>query len=171
MRGLRQNRGPLLGSPGNRCTGKGVARYAHRSIRRMTLGTARRANQSGRSSHFFWFSENMFVPARRKSPAYLSHPPHRGAYRDRHGRGVGCGGREGVRRAVQSQGEMNLVSDVWHADEQRLSVRQNRVVLTPVAGVKSAKVFSKPNRVRETVNSPMTVTRKNSSPGRARHKP
>jgi hypothetical protein len=29
----------------------------------------------------------------------------------RHERGAGCGGRESVRRARQSQGEMNLVSD------------------------------------------------------------
>src|SRR6266705_1973125 len=27
-------------------------------------------------------------------------PPHRGAYRDRHGRGEGCGGRGSVRRAT-----------------------------------------------------------------------
>jgi hypothetical protein len=31
-------------------------------------------------------------------------PPHRGAYHDRHGRGVGCGGRGSVRRAMGSQG-------------------------------------------------------------------
>jgi hypothetical protein len=37
-----------------------------------------------------------------------------------------------------SQGEMNLVSDLQAWDERRLSVRQNRVVLTPVAGAKSA---------------------------------
>ena len=38
-------------------------------------------------------------------------------------------------------------------------VRQKRVVLAPVAGVKSAEVFAKPNRVRKTVNSPMTEAR------------
>ena len=31
-------------------------------------------------------------------------PPHRGAYRDRHGRGEGCGGRSSVLRATGSQG-------------------------------------------------------------------
>jgi len=31
-------------------------------------------------------------------------PPHRGAYRDRHGRGAGCGGRGSVGRAKWSQG-------------------------------------------------------------------
>ena len=50
---------------------------------------------------------------------------------------------------MQSQGEMNLVSDVWHADEQRLSVRQNRVVLVSVADAKSAEVFFEFNRVRQ----------------------
>ena len=38
-------------------------------------------------------------------------------------------------------------------------VRQKRVVLAPVAGVKSAEVFAKPNRVRKTVNSPTTEAR------------
>jgi hypothetical protein len=32
-------------------------------------------------------------------------PPHRGAYHDRHERGVGCGGRGSVLRAMGSQGE------------------------------------------------------------------
>jgi hypothetical protein len=33
------------------------------------------------------------------------HPvPHRGAYRDRHERGMGCGGRGSVLRAMGSQG-------------------------------------------------------------------
>src|SRR5260221_14194859 len=36
--------------------------------------------------------------------------PTRGAIARRHERGAGCGGREGVRRARPSQGEMNLVS-------------------------------------------------------------
>jgi hypothetical protein len=38
-------------------------------------------------------------------------------------------------------------------------VRQKRVVLAPVAGVKSAEVFAKPNRVRKTVNSPAMEAR------------
>jgi len=47
-------------------------------------------------------------------------PSHRGAYRDRHGRGAGCGGRESVRRAWQSQGEMNLVSGLRRARRSAL---------------------------------------------------
>jgi hypothetical protein len=39
-------------------------------------------------------------------------------------------------------------------------VRQNRVVLAPVAGVKSAEVFVGPTGLDKTVNSPMTVTRR-----------
>ena len=35
----------------------------------------------------------------------LAVPSPRGAYRDRHGRGVGCGGRGSVLRATGSQGE------------------------------------------------------------------
>jgi hypothetical protein len=38
------------------------------------------------------------------SRTFASHPT-RGAYRDRHGRGVGCGGRGSVLRATGSQGE------------------------------------------------------------------
>src|SRR5258708_37248525 len=67
---------------------------------------------------------------------------HRGAYRDRHGRGMGCGGRGSA------------------IDEQRLSGRRSRVVLTPrrwcqVGGSNSADDGGKRAR----------------SPGRARNKP
>ena len=48
-------------------------------------------------------------------------PPHRGAYRDRHGRGAGCGGRGSVLRAMGLQGGFfESVSDQQHADERRL---------------------------------------------------
>ncbi len=89
---------------------------------------------------------------------------------------MGCGGRGSVGRAGMFAGRFS-VSDRQRVDERRLNasaktsagrkwrvgwvgegscVRQNRVVLAPVAGVKSAEVFAKPNRVRKTVNSPMT---------------
>jgi hypothetical protein len=72
----------------------------------------------------------------------LAVPSHRGAYRDRHGRGAGCGGREDA------------------ADEQRMRGRRSRVVLTPrrrrqVGGSNSADDGDKKAR----------------SPGRARRKP
>lgn len=45
-------------------------------------------------------------------------------------------------------------------DERRFSVRQNRVVLTPVAGAKSAVANSSPTGVEEPLNPPTTVTRR-----------
>jgi hypothetical protein len=39
----------------------------------------------------------------------------------------------------QSQGELNLVSDLRRADERSCCGRQSRVVLAPVAGVKLAE--------------------------------
>jgi hypothetical protein len=80
------------------------------------------------------------------------HPvPRRGALAIVTNVGMGCGGRGSVRRETESQGGFP-VSDHRHADDgakARLSllaktggcVRQNRVVLAPVAGVKSAEVF------------------------------
>jgi hypothetical protein len=49
--------------------------------------------------------KNISVPTHPKSDLELfaSHPT-RGAYRDRHGRGEGCGGRGSVRRATWLQG-------------------------------------------------------------------
>ncbi len=75
------------------------------------------------------------------------HPvPLRGAYRDRHGRGVGCGGRGSVLRATGSQGGFRPVSDQQRADEGCCSVRRSRVVLTPqLVGVKFAEL-RRPNR-------------------------
>jgi len=44
-------------------------------------------------------------------------------------RGVGCGGRGSVLRAMGSQGGLWPVSDQQRADERCCCVRQNRVVL------------------------------------------
>jgi len=57
--------------------------------------------------------------------------------------GMGCGGRGSVERETESQGGFP-VSDRVHADERRRRVGQNRVVLAPVAGVKSAEVLVSP---------------------------
>jgi hypothetical protein len=46
------------------------------------------------------------------------------------------------------------------ADERCCGVQQNRVVLAPVAGVKSAEVFASPTGRDKTFNPPMTVTRR-----------
>jgi hypothetical protein len=63
------------------------------------------------------------------------------------------------RREAVLQGEF-LVSDAGAQDERRRRVRQKRVVLAPVAGVKSAEVLVSPTGFGKTVNSPMTVTRR-----------
>ena len=55
-------------------------------------------------------------------------------------------------------------------DERRLSVRQNRVVLTPVAGAKPA-VASLDLTGLGSRESADDGDKTNSSPGRARHKP
>jgi hypothetical protein len=85
-------------------------------------------------------------PSGKSSLQIRAIPPHRGAYRDRHGRGVrmrwtrqrfardGIAGRVGERP----------VSDQQRADERCCCVRRSRVVLTPrrwrqVRGVKSAQ--------------------------------
>jgi hypothetical protein len=60
---------------------------------------------TGLSSLISNFPKNIFVSTYPKSilELFASHPT-RGAYRDRHGRGVGCGGRGSVLRATGSQG-------------------------------------------------------------------
>jgi hypothetical protein len=63
------------------------------------------------------------------------------------------------RARTRSQGG-SPVSDHRAPDERRQSVRQNRVVLAPVAGVKSAEVLVSPTGFGKTINSPMTVTRR-----------
>jgi hypothetical protein len=57
------------------------------------------------------FPKNISVPHYPKSllELFASHPT-RGAYRDRHGRGEGCGGRGSVRRAMRAQGGLLSVS-------------------------------------------------------------
>ena len=76
---------------------------------------------------------------------------------------AGSGGREAPARARHCRAVsgfvLEAVSNRSAQDERRYCVRQKRVVLAPVAGVKSAEVFAKPNRVRKTVNSPMTEAR------------
>ena len=64
--------------------------------------------------------KNIPLPRGPKSPLYpRPSRPTRGAYRDRHGRGMGCGGRGSVRRAMGSQGGLLSVSDVRHARRRR----------------------------------------------------
>jgi hypothetical protein len=62
------------------------------------------------------YSASRFTQINSTTPAVLS---HRGAYRDRHGRGAGCGGRGSILRASWSQGGFP-VSDHKRADERCL---------------------------------------------------
>jgi hypothetical protein len=73
--------------------------------------------------------------------------------------GTGCGGRGSVGVRSISQGGFP-VSGIACARRRRQSVRQNRVVLAPVAGVKSAEVLVSPTGRDKTFNSPMTVARR-----------
>ena len=87
----------------------------------------------------------------------------------RHERGTGCGGRSSVRREACLQGGLS-VSGHGAQDDRRCSVRQNRVVLAPVAGVKLPVAnLIQPDRFSHQAGSDGGKT--NSSPGRARHKP
>ncbi len=87
--------------------------------------------------------------------------PARGAVARRHERGMGCGGRESVGEQVRVAGRVEPRERFAGAqDERRFSVRQNRVVLTPVAGAKSAVANSNPTGVERPQNPPTTVTRR-----------
>src|SRR5229473_5074347 len=57
-----------------------------------------------RVESYFWFSEKYFCShAPQIRSRTLAIPSHRGAYRDRHGRGMGCGGRGSVLRAMDGR--------------------------------------------------------------------
>ena len=74
-----------------------------------------------------------------------------------------------VRREACSQGGFS-VSGHGAQDDRRCGVRQNRVVLAPVAGVKLPVAHSiQPDRLSHQAGS--DGGKRNSSPGRARHKP
>ena len=90
--------------------------------------------------------------------------------------GVGCGGRDSVGAQGRSQGGLNLVSDVQARKTNDVKarrsllaktgccVRQNRVVPTPVAGVKLSVAKSiQPDRVGHQAGSDGDKT--NTSPG------
>ncbi|MEH2521127.1 hypothetical protein V1279_006700 [Bradyrhizobium sp. AZCC 1610] len=87
---------------------------------------------------------------------------------------AGCGGREAPARArhcrAASSFVLGLVSNRSAQDERRCCVRQKRVVLAPVAGVKLAEA----DRIQPDSfgrQSGSDGGKRNSSPGRARHKP
>jgi hypothetical protein len=74
------------------------------------------------------------------------------------------------RRATVSQGEFTRERSTGAQDDGAFSVRQNRVVPTPVAGAKLSVAASiRPDPIPHRAGSDGDKT--NSSPGRARHKP
>ena len=79
-----------------------------------------------------------------------------------------CGGRRAGLSSVSEHSAQTTGANVRRKPAG--CVRQNRVVLTPVAGVKPAEV-RRPNRVRTILQSAGDGGKTNSSPGRARHKP
>src|SRR5439155_23169314 len=88
----------------------------------------------------------------------------------RHERGMGCGGRSSRRRASLFAGRLAVSGQQACKTNGESSVRQNRVVLASVADVKLPVARSiQPDR--SAIKPAATVTKTNSSPGRARHKP
>jgi hypothetical protein len=82
---------------------------------------------------------------------------------------MGCGGRERVGAPWRSQGEMNLVSDLQGAqDERRLSVRRNRVVLTPQWLASSLAEVLRAQPGGQNLNPRGDGVKQARSPGRAR---
>jgi hypothetical protein len=88
---------------------------------------------------------------------------------------VGYVGRDAVDVAASARlgftGQASVCERLAGAtDERRFCVRQNRVVLAPVAGVKSAEVFRiQPDS--QNLQSADDGDKRNSSPGRARYEP
>jgi hypothetical protein len=138
---------------------------------------ARRANQQFRVQppRKKYFAS----PPGRLSSIRDSFRPERGAYRDRHGRGMECGGRGSAGRASLMAGRVSrerstragrtalltfaTASTDWHIAGRNLwrrrCVRQNRVVLAPVAGVKLAEARSaQPGLI--AINPQATVTKR-----------
>jgi hypothetical protein len=107
--------------------------------------------------------------------------PKRGAGRDRHERGLRCGGRgsvgaqEVVAGRVSRERSASAQTNGAKARRSLLAkpgccVRRRRVVLASVADVKLAEM-RRPDRAQTSLNPQATVTKRNSSPGRARYKP
>jgi hypothetical protein len=78
-------------------------------------------------------------------------PPHRGAYRDRHGRGMGCGGRGSVWHVRGSQGELNLVSGRRACGRQMLFADGKAVWSWHPLLVLNLRRLVGPDRVDETL--------------------
>ena len=102
------------------------------------------------------------VFARPKSNLYpLPSRPERGAYRDRHGRWAGCGGRGSVGRATGSQGGLHARERSPSAlTNDAASGRRSRVVLTPRRRRQVCGRQVGPTGCGQASYPQMTVTRK-----------
>src|SRR6266480_7988191 len=99
-------------------------------------------------------------PSGKSSLQLLPSHPTRGAYHDRHERGVECGGRGSVLRATGLQGRSTrFVSDQRHADERCCCVRRSRVVLTPRRWRQVRGCCVGPTGCRYNVGPPTTVAK------------
>jgi hypothetical protein len=131
--------------------------------------TTRRANHS-KPVQPHW--EKYFTsPVGQIISTHSRHPvPLRGAYRDRHGRGMGCGGRGSVLRATGLQGGLyaceRLPSERTRDD---CSVRRSRVVLTPQWLASSLRRRVGSTGLRRAISADDGVKQAR-SPGRARSK-
>src|SRR5216684_7320119 len=118
------------------------------------------------------FCKNISVFTYPKSHLQLfaSHPT-RGAYHDRHGRGVGCGGRGSVLRAMGWQGGFfESVSD--HRASGREMLLRTAKLCGPDAPTlaSSSRSCVGPTGLRQNISADDGGKRAR-SPGRARHKP
>ncbi len=106
----------------------------------------------------------------RKRRRYCGNPAQRrGAYRDRHERGSGRGGRgshrrDQLRRAGNRERRPRATTGV-------ACVRQNRVVLAPGVCAPSVAVMWRPDRARASVICKATGAIVHRSPRRVQHKP
>ncbi len=114
---------------------------------------------------------SVFVPPKSLLELSPSHPT-KGAYHDRHERGVGCGGRGGVLRAMGLQGGFSGIRERFPCTLTRDAFRgrQNRVVLTPRRWRQVRGMASRPYRAQTSHLSAGDGGKRARSPGRARHK-
>src|SRR5450631_4662179 len=98
------------------------------------------------------------------------HPVPQGAYRDRHGRGVGCGGRGSVLRATGSQGGFyEFVSDHQASGREMLQRTAKSCGPDTPTLVSSLRSCVGPTGLRQNISADDGGKRAR-SPGRARHK-
>ena len=152
----------------------------------------RRANQSSRQKPVYPLRKKYFTFAVGQISSTSSPRPFpaRGALRGRHERGMGCGGRGSVGAQMESQGGFpvseeparrrtalqrlgqNSTGSTWSVETLVEVAAYGEVVWSwhPLL-MPSLRRRNRPNRVRSPSIRKATVTKRNSSPRRARRKP